>query len=64
MAREANVGLSSTRVGRAAPGVEPHRLLLLAQLVESPLPYQSGKSTRWLKIKNPQSPAMLRLSDG
>jgi bifunctional non-homologous end joining protein LigD len=27
------------------------------------LPYQSGKSTRWLKIKNPQSPAMPRLSD-
>jgi hypothetical protein len=25
------------------------------------LPYRSGKSTRWLKIKNPPSPAMLRL---
>jgi ATP-dependent DNA ligase len=25
------------------------------------LPYQSGKSKRWLKIKNPNSPAMLRL---
>lgn len=24
------------------------------------LPYQSGPSKRWLKIKNPQSPAMLR----
>jgi bifunctional non-homologous end joining protein LigD len=28
------------------------------------LAYQSGKSTRWLKIKNPQSPAVLRLIDG
>jgi bifunctional non-homologous end joining protein LigD len=25
------------------------------------LPYQSGKSKRWLKIKNPNSPAMLRV---
>jgi hypothetical protein len=24
----------------------------------------SRKTTRWLKIKNPQSPAMLRLNDG
>lgn len=27
------------------------------------LAYESGKSKRWLKIKNPQSPAMLRLRD-
>jgi bifunctional non-homologous end joining protein LigD len=28
------------------------------------LPYQSGKSKRWLKIKNPNSPAMLRVERG
>jgi bifunctional non-homologous end joining protein LigD len=28
------------------------------------LPYESGKSKRWLKTKNPQSPAMLRLAEG
>jgi bifunctional non-homologous end joining protein LigD len=28
------------------------------------LPYESGKSKRWLKIKNPTSPAMLRLAEG
>jgi hypothetical protein len=27
------------------------------------LAYESGKSRRWLKIKNPHSPAMLRLQD-
>jgi bifunctional non-homologous end joining protein LigD len=27
------------------------------------LPYQSGRSKRWLKIKNPQSPAMQRVLD-
>jgi ATP-dependent DNA ligase len=28
------------------------------------LQYESGKSKRWLKIKNPQSAAMLRLAEG
>jgi bifunctional non-homologous end joining protein LigD len=28
------------------------------------LPYQSGKSKGWLKIKNPRSPAMMRLVEG
>lgn len=28
------------------------------------LPYQAGKSKRWLKIKNPNSPAMLRVEQG
>jgi bifunctional non-homologous end joining protein LigD len=28
------------------------------------LPYESGKSKRWLKTKNPQSPAMVRLAEG
>ncbi|MBR0876865.1 DNA ligase [Bradyrhizobium liaoningense] len=27
------------------------------------LPYESGKSRRWLKIKNPDSPAMKRITD-
>jgi ATP-dependent DNA ligase len=27
------------------------------------LPYQSGRSKTWLKIKNPASPAMLRLQE-
>jgi bifunctional non-homologous end joining protein LigD len=27
------------------------------------LPYRSGKSKTWLKIKNPTSPAMLRLEE-
>jgi bifunctional non-homologous end joining protein LigD len=28
------------------------------------LPYKSGRSRRWLKIKNPDSPAMQRVRDG
>jgi ATP-dependent DNA ligase len=28
------------------------------------LPYQSGRSKRWLKINNPDSPAMLRVGEG
>lgn len=28
------------------------------------LPYESGRSKRWLKIKNPDSPAMKRIEDG
>ncbi|WLA63900.1 ATP-dependent DNA ligase [Bradyrhizobium diazoefficiens] len=28
------------------------------------LPYESGRSRRWLKIKNPDSPAMKRVEDG
>ncbi|MGZ4869678.1 MAG: ATP-dependent DNA ligase [Halobacteriota archaeon] len=28
------------------------------------LPYESGRSRRWLKIKNPDSPAMQRVRDG
>jgi bifunctional non-homologous end joining protein LigD len=28
------------------------------------LPYDSGRSKRWLKIKNPDSPAMKRVEDG
>ena len=28
------------------------------------LPYESGRSKRWLKIKNPDSPAMLRIEEG
>jgi ATP-dependent DNA ligase len=28
------------------------------------LPYESGRSKRWLKIKNPDSPAMIRVEDG
>jgi bifunctional non-homologous end joining protein LigD len=28
------------------------------------LPYESGRSKRWLKIKNPDSPAMKRVEDG
>jgi len=27
------------------------------------LPYQSGRSKTWLKIKNPSSPAMLRIQE-
>jgi ATP-dependent DNA ligase len=27
------------------------------------LPYESGKSKRWLKIKNPDSPAMKRIQE-
>jgi hypothetical protein len=27
-------------------------------------PYRSGRTTFWLKIKNPDSPAMLQLEDG
>jgi ATP-dependent DNA ligase len=28
------------------------------------LPYESGRSKRWIKIKNPDSPAAKRLEDG
>jgi len=28
------------------------------------LPYQSGRSKRWLKIKNPNSPAARRAEEG
>jgi bifunctional non-homologous end joining protein LigD len=28
------------------------------------LPYRSGRAKSWLKIKNPKSPAMLRVEDG
>jgi hypothetical protein len=28
------------------------------------LPYQSGRSKRWLKIKNPASPAARRADEG
>lgn len=28
------------------------------------LPYQSGRSKRWLKIKNPESPAARRADEG
>jgi bifunctional non-homologous end joining protein LigD len=28
------------------------------------LPYESGRSKRWLKVKNPASPAMKRVEDG
>jgi len=28
------------------------------------LPYRSGRSKSWLKIKNPNSPAMQRVQDG
>jgi ATP-dependent DNA ligase len=28
------------------------------------LPYESGRSKRWVKIKNPQSSAMKRIEDG
>ena len=28
------------------------------------LPYQSGRSKSWIKIKNPKSPAMLRVKEG
>jgi ATP-dependent DNA ligase len=28
------------------------------------LPYESGRSRRWIKIKNPDSPAMKRVEDG
>jgi bifunctional non-homologous end joining protein LigD len=27
-------------------------------------PYRSGRSTDWLKIKNPDSPAMMRAREG
>jgi bifunctional non-homologous end joining protein LigD len=27
-------------------------------------PYRSGRSKNWIKVKNPASPAMLRLQDG
>jgi ATP-dependent DNA ligase len=27
-------------------------------------PYRSGRSTEWLKIKNPNSPAMIRAGSG
>jgi ATP-dependent DNA ligase len=27
-------------------------------------PYRSGRTMFWLKIKNPESPAMMRLEDG
>jgi ATP-dependent DNA ligase len=27
-------------------------------------PYRSGRSTEWLKIKNPDSPAMIRSREG
>jgi len=27
-------------------------------------PYRSGRTKSWLKIKNPMSPAMLRVQDG
>jgi ATP-dependent DNA ligase len=28
------------------------------------LPYRSGKAKCWVKVKNPKSPAMLRVEDG
>ena len=28
------------------------------------MPYRAGPSKQWLKIKNPASPAMLRLEEG
>jgi bifunctional non-homologous end joining protein LigD len=28
------------------------------------LPYESGRSKRWIKIENPESPAMKRVEDG
>lgn len=28
------------------------------------LPYESGRSRRWIKVKNPDSPAMKRVEDG
>jgi bifunctional non-homologous end joining protein LigD len=28
------------------------------------LPYWSGKAKCWVKVKNPKSPAMLRIEDG
>jgi bifunctional non-homologous end joining protein LigD len=28
------------------------------------LPYRSGRAKTWLKIKNPKSPAMLRVEEG
>jgi ATP-dependent DNA ligase len=27
------------------------------------LPYESGRSKRWIKVKNPDSPAMKRVED-
>ncbi len=33
--------------------------------VETPdLPYRSGRAKSWLKIKNPKSPAALRIENG
>jgi bifunctional non-homologous end joining protein LigD len=28
------------------------------------MPYRSGRAKCWIKIKNPKSPAMLRVQDG
>ena len=28
------------------------------------MPYQSGRCKSWIKVKNPASPAMLRIEDG
>ena len=28
------------------------------------MPYRSGRTKRWIKVKNPRSPAMLRIEDG
>jgi len=28
------------------------------------LPYRSGRAKCWVKVKNPASPAMLRIKDG
>jgi ATP-dependent DNA ligase len=28
------------------------------------LPYRSGRCRAWVKVKNPQSPAVLRIEDG
>ena len=28
------------------------------------MPYRSGRTKRWIKVKNPASPAMLRVQDG
>jgi bifunctional non-homologous end joining protein LigD len=27
-------------------------------------PYNAGRSTDWIKVKNPKSPAMIRAKDG
>ena len=33
-------------------------------IVRADSPYRSGRSKSWLKIKNPKSPAMLRIEEG